>query len=288
MNGTDNGTLEWMNGFHTANSCACARNSYSALTKYLETNSIVLQDWISSMAKNEDARYKQVNDFIKTIKSPATQRQYFSFIKNYLRVVHGIKMTIEDRKELVKFRPIQKINREPLTKKIIRDFVKNANKFHATTYLLIASSGMRISENLSLKKEDFDFKSSPVKVTIQAEYTKTKTERIAFVSNEAISYLNSIKDEYFQSEKMLIPTENYFNRLRKKLRYTETYPNTRNYKVNIHSMRAFFRTVAGQINQDFAEAMIGHEGYLSRSYVRLSETDKLNYYKKLEPALTIL
>ena len=50
-------------------------------------------------------------------------------------------------------------------------------------------------------------------------------------------------------------------------------------------MRAFFRTQAGKINQDFAESMIGH-GYL-KQYIRLDDETKAGYYKKVEPLLKI-
>ena len=68
----------------------------------------------------------------------------------------------------------------------------------------------------------------------------------------------------------------------------DKYENSRNYHVNIHSFRAYTRTIGGKFTtQDFIEDLIGHSGYL-KQYVRIDESEKINYYRKLEPHLRIL
>jgi integrase len=146
---------------------------------------------------------------------------------------------------------------------------------------------MRISESLNLKKENFDLSSNPIKITIPAKLTKTQTERIAFISNEAFNNLQKVIDEYFQV-KTLNNFEQYFYQLRKRLGYIEKYDHSINYKINIHSLRAFFRTTAikSNINPDISEVLIGHAGYLT-TYKRIEESDLIAAYKKLEPKLRI-
>ena len=68
--------------------------------------------------------------------------------------------------------------------------------------------------------------------------------------------------------------------------FIEKYTDSVNYYVNLHSFRAFFRTNAGKINQDFAESLLGHGGYLTQ-YVRLSPEELGSNYRKLEPKLRI-
>ena len=282
----DNRTQAWMTKFPAQNSKDVAKRCYVRLEKYLKNQGVILDDWIHSMSESEDAKYHKVDEFISSLRNmPATKKQTYSFIRNYLRVLHGIKLDNDDSKDFIKFPKVQKINREPLTREIIKEFVTNANRIQATIYLIQSSSGMRISETLSLKESDFDFTYNPVKINIKAVNTKTQSQRITFISKEAFKSLESCFDEFFQ-HRSLLSVEKYFGKLRENLHYTLKYENTPNYEINIHAMRAFFRTEAGKINQDFGESMIGH-GYL-KQYIRLDDETKANYYHKLEPKLKIL
>lgn len=282
----DDRTNQWITSFPTLNSHKSAYRSYVALKKYLTNSDVLLGDWIGMMKESEDARYRKVDEFIRSLSNmPATKKQTFYFVKSFLRVIHGIKLDKDDSKDFIKLPKIPKVNREPLTRELIKDFVSNANHFNAAIYLIQSSSGMRISETLALQEVDFDFDYTPVKIRIKASVTKTQSERITFISSEARKALEKCYDEFFIPH-TLLSVEKYFGRLRRKLGHLSKYENSPMYKVNIHSMRAFFRTEAGKINQDFGESMIGH-GYL-RQYIRLDDEEKAKYYHKLEPFLKIL
>ena len=278
--------LAWVNNYNTDNSRSGALTSLNSLEKYLGESNKTIPEWIEDMRSSEDNKYLQLNLFCKSLDlMPASIKKYYAFIRSYLRVVHGIKTDVEDQKQYIKFKPVLKIEREPLTKEIIKELCMNSSQVFRTFLLIQESSGMRASENINLRKEDYDFTSDPVSVVIPAAFTKRKTERLTFISKEAKSNLEKCKQEYFQP-KTLNSIEWYFWKLRKNLGYIEKYENSINYKINIHSFRAFTRTQAGKINQDFAEALLGHEGYL-RQYVRLDKQEKIDYYKKLEPKLRI-
>ena len=278
--------LAWMNNYNTINTRNGAKSAYNSFSEYLENMDIGIDEFIESLKVSEDEKYIKLNQYQKSLVTmPASIKKNYAFIKSYLRVCYGIKLDNDDQKQYIKFKPIQKINREPLLKNVIKILCQNANRLHKAFYLIQASSGMRASESLNLKKEDFDFNSDPIKITIPASLTKTQTERITFISKEAKSSLDKIGSEYFKP-KNLNMIEQYFYKLRKICELTDRYPNTPNYKTNIHSFRAFFRTEAGKLNQDFGESILGHQGYL-RQYIRLTDDDLRAYYTKLEPKLKI-
>lgn len=274
----------WVNNYNTNETKKSAITSLNSLRNYLKNNDITEIDFIESMKLKPDAKYLKLNEYQKSLNvMPASAKKYHAFIKSYLRVIHGIKLDIEDQKQYIKFKPVARVNREPLTKEIIKEICINSNDYYRALWLVLSSSGMRISEALSLTKEDYDFSVKPITIIIPAIETKTQAERITFISKEAYAAIQ--KTNFFEA-RSLSTVESYFWKLRNKLNLIDRYAGTRNYKVNIHSMRAYTRTQAGKINQDFAEALLGHEGYL-RQYVRLEKKDMVNYYSKLEPKLKI-
>ena len=79
------------------------------------------------------------------------------------------------------------IEDEPLTMDKVRKLltVGKPTKNMRALILVLLSSGMRLAEALNLKIEDVDFEFNPTKVRIRAVYSKTKRERIVFISDEA-------------------------------------------------------------------------------------------------------
>lgn len=79
-----------------------------------------------------------------------------------------------------------KRKKEPLNAEKIRSILLSCTNTRLRTFLLIvASSGMRANEALSLRNSDVDFSQLPTKVHIIAENTKTKQERDIYISDEA-------------------------------------------------------------------------------------------------------
>jgi integrase len=60
--------------------------------------------------------------------------------------------------------------------------------------MFLAATGMRATEALSVRIKDLNLKSSPAKVFVRGKYTKTKTDRTVFLTEEItqqlISWLN--------------------------------------------------------------------------------------------------
>jgi integrase len=83
-----------------------------------------------------------------------------------------------------------KRKKEPLNAEKIRSILLSCTNTRLRTFLLIiASSGMRTNEALSLRNSDVDFSQFPTRVHIMAENTKTKQERDIYISDEATNDL---------------------------------------------------------------------------------------------------
>jgi integrase len=69
-------------------------------------------------------------------------------------------------------------SKEALNKQDIINILNSCSDIRLKTYvMLLAATGMRATEALSIRIKDIDFKASPVKVFVRGEYTKTKVDR---------------------------------------------------------------------------------------------------------------
>ena len=273
----------WINNYNSEKTKEAALTSYKSMLGYLDRNNQHEENWIKSLKETEDAKYhklaEMVND-VSEIVEPASVKQYYNFWKAYLRFVHGIKIYNEDAKYFVKPPKNIKRIREPLTREIIKELCKDSDDIRRAEYLVLSSSGMRMTEFLRTDQNNFDLDNRII--SIQGKHTKTQVERITFLSKEAVNSIEKAGSEFW--EKRTYHREaTYFWRLRERLSLTDRYEDSIVHKITLHAFRSFFRTQAGKINQDFAEQLIGHKG----SYVRLTDEEMKEYYKKLEPKIKI-
>jgi len=177
-------------------------------------------------------------------------------------------------------------------------------------YLMLVSSGMRIGEAMQLKLEDIDLDADPVKVNIRREYTKSGDARITFVSaegKEAIQEWLKVRDDYIKTavarshfyEKdtesdRLFPFDvkkayDQWTNALDKSKLNGRDPETNRHKIHPHVLRKFFRSKAGMVSVDMAEALMGHSGYLTdvyRKYANAEETLS-DFYRQVEPSLEV-
>ena len=270
---------------------------------------------------NQSARTPEGVTFKK--KSPKTIRLYFGFLKSYLRKCHNIKLVSEDIKDFVTFPKPRKATRQPLTLEQLKQIMDNASPKRRALYYVLVSSGMRLGEALSLSKKNFHFEKNPVRVDIEAEFTKTKEARETYISSEAVEKLKQLLGEVFnhkpecdcidcskqffawgESQSINVLYEDqYFGKLRTRIGeklgqkeakgkfagegFFKKYPNSCRFVVNIHSMRAFFVTKASQKHgSDYGHALSGHGSYM-KQYIRIPEEERAKKYLELEPDLFI-
>jgi integrase len=83
-------------------------------------------------------------------------------------------------------------SKDALSKEDIIDILNACSDIRLKTYvILLAVTGMRATEALSIRIKGLDLKSNPAKVFVRGEYTKTKTDRIVFLTEEITHQLNS-------------------------------------------------------------------------------------------------
>jgi integrase len=218
----------------------------------------------------------------------------FSTLRSWCSA-NGIMLHNEFVKQFVKFPKDVKEIRHPLTPEIIQRLIDNSPTIVKSVLLCLLSSGMRVSECLALKVEDINQDVNPIELRLRAQNTKTKEERIAYISSEAWMNVNNLiknkgPDDYvFYDDKTRYPLESFeirFARVRVKAELIQKYDSGL-YKVNIHAFRAYFHTQATKtLGGDTAHALLGHHAYLDQ-YFRLSNDEKSEMYHKLEPFLTV-
>ncbi len=226
----------------------------------------------------------------------STKRVRLSVLKNFFRTC-GIKIHHEDIREYVKIGRRMRVQKFALDQETISKIIENIEKFEFKTLtVLLASTGMRVMEALTLQPSDLDFGSYPVSILIRAKQTKTNESRSVYLTSECNSMIEQLIRNKPQNQKFLFGKPSnpasiyalYGYTMRKALRKLSLHKILDNgfNQITIHSFRSFFRTYAGHvISRDFAESFIGHRFYLSE-YENMPIEEKKKLFLKLEPHIT--
>ncbi|MGI0021707.1 MAG: tyrosine-type recombinase/integrase, partial [Nitrososphaeraceae archaeon] len=216
-------------------------------------------------------------------------------VKPYLAYRIFIKIHNEDIKENIKFPQSIKPRNYALTQDDIKKIVDYSSHKRRAFYLFLSSTGMRIREACQLRKRDFDQGLERYKITIPAKYTKTKTERTAFMSKESEKYVKPILDKIGPDSlvfgvnedpmKSVLAEEMYFMRVRKNTGLIDKYE-TGVSKITIHTFRSFFISKCEKIHEGLGHALAGHDRYMQQ-YERFTDDELLEFYLKAEPHLGI-
>jgi len=205
---------------------------------------------------------------------------------------------------------------EALEKADVRKIIQSCqSSVRLFTYaLLLAATGMRASEALSIRLCDINFEKR--KIRLQAENTKTETARTVYLTEECTRQLllwkkyrerermnynkpvvRPFKDtDYFFSsgkfqgveiEYMYHAISRHFSASLDRAGYGARDSNKgRHHKITFHSFRRFVKTTISDLGyQDFSEGFIGHSG---STYYRKTERERLAFFHKIEPYLTYL
>lgn len=146
---------------------------------------------------SQDNVYEVVDKFVASpdarhVKAKTTS-DYVAAIWKFL-VFKGLKIDELVSKTKVSMPKVTKINDEPLTLDTVRTLLTKGRPAPQTRalILLLLSSGMRIGEAVNIRVGDLNLQSTPATVQLKAEYTKTRTQRIAYMSDEARDALNEV------------------------------------------------------------------------------------------------
>ena len=127
------------------------------------------------------------NNFI----SPVTLKNHIITIKNFLEY-RDIEISPRKFKLKVRMPRVVRKNKEALSKQDIVDILNECSDIRLKTFVMfLAAGGFRAVEALSVRVKDLDVKSVPPRVFIRGEYTKTRTDRIVFLTDEMNQQIKS-------------------------------------------------------------------------------------------------
>lgn len=228
---------------------------------------------------------------------PKTIADYMSAVRKFLGYLD---MVIDPTtfKSKVTMPRVSKIADEPLKLEDVRTILSKGrpNKKTRALILVLLSSGMRIGEALSVRVGDLDTSSEPPTILIKAEYAKTRTARVAYMSDEARDALKEVivdapkerlafdySGDLWQREKVTVRT---FREVVERAGLGQKIENHRIHKIHFHNFRKFFLTKGtDKIGEHAAHALCGH-GFYMDTYYRKSEEERKQDYLALMPSLT--
>jgi integrase len=171
---------------------------------------------------------------------------------------------------------------------MIMEMYEKASPFYRALIVFCACTGMRIGEALNARMSWIDFASDPPRITIPGQYTKTKQERITFLTPEAARHVRDIAVGDMIFDKSYQAVWNYMDALRYKCGFTERGANGQHH-VKIHKFRAFAENkIARAVDSEYAHTILGHtKDLIQYNQGGTSEDEYAEDFKKAVPALTI-
>jgi integrase len=287
---------------------------------YLNNDNDTLENIVTKIIAKQLDVYSLLDNFVSYLSKLSLSARsiilYVKCVKSYLQY-HDIDISPNKFKHRVKL-PKNYNNKElAIDAEDIRAILKSCNHIRIKAILyVLASTGIRITECLMIRNKDIDFKSSPTKITIRAEYAKTRTERDVYISDEATNFVKEWidwkyrdrirkdrtparepNDLVFSGKFVKSGSENprlmyrnvllYFHRILKNINMDEKNDGGVRNKITIHSFRRFvYTTICSCENQGYAEGFLGHAGSV---YHTMKEEEKKQIYAlKIMKHLTFL
>ena len=293
------------NSRNSRNAYRTGLNHFERFLKSLKEQSSI--DSIISLLQTQHINtYELLDEFVNYL---IEENISISSMKTYIATVRSFLEYNDIDISTAKFRRRVKVPRfypdaeEPLTLTNIRTLLEyNSNHRLRTYLLLLLSSGMRAMEAASLRLQDVDFTTSPTKITIRREYSKTKRIRTIYCSDESTKHLQKLikmhrlssqpTDLIFALENGKKP-ESLYTRLLEQFQKIERIADkdqrkegSHRRKITLHSFRrTTYSIISENCSSDFANWFLGHH---HSSYWTHKESDRCEIYRtKCMPFLTI-
>jgi integrase len=318
-----------------------ARQYYSRLvfferfTKghYNNDNKLNVDTLLQQLKDRELDPYDILNNFCIFLKnndncSGITFKNKIITVKTFLEY-NDIEISPRKFKLKIRFpKSIQKY-KEAIDKNDIITILNGCSDIKLKTYvMLLAVTGARATEALSIRLKDIDFESNPSKIRIRGEYTKTKVDRTIFITKELKEQLNKWLDYKYRKRRICYKephdrqktiteyrtpekdsTDLLFSIYRKENPNPEIlYSNTRiefaktidrlglgeredgrNENRREITLHSFRRFCKSTISDlGFQDYSEYHIGHSGSTYWRKKDSEKAEIFKKIEPYLTFL
>lgn len=261
------------------------------------------------LSNNQINVYSLIDDFInylvskhKNKLSPNAVALYVAALRSYL-LYHDIDIVPAKFKRRVKLPKNHRENEQALDSSDIRKILLSCNNRRLKAYILVLASGaMRALEALAIRNCDIDFSTSPTKIHIRSQFTKTKVSRDIYISDEATKFLNEWLDFKYRNkdrgrislertpEQLVFGKQNRskgvsflyyklrveFNKVLQTIHMDERKEGMLRRKITFHSLRRHAKTViSDQTSTDYSEWYLGHAG---SPYYTKKEADRRELY----------
>jgi integrase len=248
---------------------------------------------------------------------PKTAAIRMTGIKEYF-LINDIELSAKDTRQIKSRMPkggARTIERD-LDNKVAQVILAHSDVKGKALILSLLSSGMRLGECLQLRFSDVDLEKTPAEITIRQEMTKTRHQRVAFLSREAVTALQEwlkVRQAYIDSaanrnaglvasgvgsvrsknDPRIFPftshvAQQMWRTTVKNAGLASVDESTGRHQYHYHQFRKFFRSqMALTCPIDIVEALLGHESYLASAYRRYTREQMAEYYLKSEHHITI-
>ena len=266
--------------------------------------------------------YLQNNSDISAI----TLKQRIITAKNFLEY-HDVDISPRKFKFKIKLPRVIRRNKDALNKEDIINILNACSDIRLKTYImLLAPGGFRAVEALSIRICDIHFDASPVKVSIRGEYTKTKSDRFVYLTNEIVGQLklwleykyrtrrvchidrengntiteyrtpdrkdNDLVFAVYQNTKTPNPSCIYndfrssFAKTLDRIGKGDKEDNERRRKITLHTLRRYVKTTISDLG--YGDFSEFMIGHSGSTYWRKKPSDVAELFRKVEPYLTFL
>lgn len=261
-------------------------------------------DQIPNYVKKKGA-YEVMDEFVGWLVNdckiaPHSLKNAVSISKKFLRL-NGFDISNDILRSKVEMPRmfIKTVDRAPTLDELKR-IILHTNSRGKAMISMLASSGMRIGELLSLRVKDVDCSRHPVTVSLRAEVTKDRQARYCFLSDEAATFLKeylgkradrpddyvfntttrgrehvagNLPMSYWNADKILTVALRHSG-LEQKDDYGRDV-------LHLHSLRKFFFSqLVPVLGREVVEALMGHKAFLDSSYRRFTMDQMVEYYLK--------
>jgi integrase len=170
-------------------------NGLRTFQRFLDLENVNLETVLVSLQRQEINIYELLDRFVsyllqKNLSIPSISL-YVSAVKSYF-AYYDIDVIPSKFRRRVKMPKHYREDEQPIDAQDIRSLLLKCNNRRLKAYILVlASSGLRAIEASSLRLQDIDFTTSPTKVHVRKEFSKTRQEL-----QEMYTYLRRLLHTY--------------------------------------------------------------------------------------------
>ena len=292
---------------------------------------ISLDNLIKKINEGSLDPYDVLNNYIAHLQasdniSSLTLKQRVTTAKNFLEYFD---VDISPRKFKIKVKLPKVVRKDihALTKEDIINILNACSDIRLKTYvMLLAATGMRASEALSIRLADCNLYTNPPKLLIRGEFTKTKVSRFVFLTQELVQQLSLWLEYKHRLRRVCLKvkedkkTHIEYRTLRRNdhdllFAVNQANPNvkwlynqfansfgktldrmgkgnreevnhSRRRRITLHSMRRFVKSTISALG--YGDFSEFMIGHSSSTYYRRTVEEEAALFKKIEPYLTFL